>query len=310
VARIPRVAGSGTSRSGQGAFGNMCRKGRMYAPTKIWRRWHRHVNVGQRRFAVVSALAASAVPALVQARGHRIDGLEEVPLVVSTALAAAAKNSTKSATAILKALGAYADVERVVDSKKLRAGRGKGRNRRFTQRLGPLVVCGAEDEEGVARGFRNIPGVSVSNVDRLNLLQLAPGGHLGRFIIWTQSAFSRLEGLFGAVGGTAPLKNGFSLPRAPVANADLARLINSAEIQAVVRPALLGKSRHARQKKNPLRNFKAMLKLNPYAATIRKAEAARKAAKKVGGTRKDKARRIASRKQFKSITAEEFAPVA
>jgi hypothetical protein len=82
----------------------------------------------------------------------------------------------------------------------------------------------------------------------------------------------------GAVGGTAPLKNGFSLPRAPVANADLARLINSAEIQAVVRPALLGKSRHARQKKNPLRNFKAMLKLNPYAATIRKAEAARKAA--------------------------------
>jgi large subunit ribosomal protein L4e len=104
VARIPRVAGSGTSRSGQGAFGNMCRKGRMYAPTKIWRRWHRHVNVGQRRFAVVSALAASAVPALVQARGHRIDGLEEVPLVVSTALAAAAKNSTKSATAILKAV--------------------------------------------------------------------------------------------------------------------------------------------------------------------------------------------------------------
>ena len=49
VARIPRVAGGGTGRSGQAAFGNMCRKGRMYAPTKIWRRWHRHVNVGQRR---------------------------------------------------------------------------------------------------------------------------------------------------------------------------------------------------------------------------------------------------------------------
>ena len=48
------------------------RKGRMYAPTKIWRRWHRHVNVNQRRYAIVSALAASAVPALVQARAeHR-----------------------------------------------------------------------------------------------------------------------------------------------------------------------------------------------------------------------------------------------
>jgi large subunit ribosomal protein L4e len=45
VARIPRVGGGGTHRSGQGAFGNMCRDGRMFAPTKIWRRWHRHVNL-------------------------------------------------------------------------------------------------------------------------------------------------------------------------------------------------------------------------------------------------------------------------
>jgi large subunit ribosomal protein L4e len=79
---IPRVGGGGTHRSGQGAFGNMCRKGRMFAPTKTWRRWHRKVNVNQRRYALVSALAASAVPALVMARGHRIEGLPEVPLVV------------------------------------------------------------------------------------------------------------------------------------------------------------------------------------------------------------------------------------
>jgi len=308
VARIPRVAGSGTSRSGQGAFGNMCRKGRMYAPTKIWRRWHRHVNVGQRRFAIVSALAASAVPALVQARGHRIDGVEEVPLVVSTELAKAVAK-TKDATAVLIALGAYADVQRVVDSKKVRAGRGKGRNRRFTQRLGPLVVYGSEDSEQTPRAFRNIPGVSAAHVDRLNLLQLAPGGHLGRFIIWTQSAFSRLEALFGQVGGGS-IKNRFTLPRAPVANADLSRLINSAEIQAVVRPALLGKTRHARQKKNPLKNFKAMFKLNPYALTVRKAEAAAKAGKaKTGGTRKSRERRVASKAQYAAITATEFAPV-
>merc|ERR1719367_2575028 len=35
VARIPRISGSGTHRSGQGAFGNMCRKGRMFAPLKL-----------------------------------------------------------------------------------------------------------------------------------------------------------------------------------------------------------------------------------------------------------------------------------
>ena len=72
-------------RAGQGAFGNMCRGGHMYAPTKTWRRWHRKININQKRYAVVSAIAASALPALVMARGHKIDGVAEVPLVVSDA---------------------------------------------------------------------------------------------------------------------------------------------------------------------------------------------------------------------------------
>jgi large subunit ribosomal protein L4e len=69
VARIPRVRGGGTHRSGQGAFGNMCRGGRMYAPLKVWRKWHRKINLKQRRYALVSAIAASGVPSLVLARG-------------------------------------------------------------------------------------------------------------------------------------------------------------------------------------------------------------------------------------------------
>merc|ERR1712057_109817 len=74
VSRIPRVHGGGTHRSGQAAFGNMCRGGRMFAPTKIWRKWHVKVSQNQKRFATVSAVAATAVPSLVLARGHRIDG--------------------------------------------------------------------------------------------------------------------------------------------------------------------------------------------------------------------------------------------
>lgn len=48
VARIPRVSGGGTHRAGQAAFGNQCRSGRMFAPTKVWRKWHAKINVGQR----------------------------------------------------------------------------------------------------------------------------------------------------------------------------------------------------------------------------------------------------------------------
>jgi len=75
VARIPRVSGSGTHRAGQAAFGNMCRKGRMFAPLKTYRRWHRKVNVKQRRHAAASALAASSVTPLVFARGHKIENV-------------------------------------------------------------------------------------------------------------------------------------------------------------------------------------------------------------------------------------------
>lgn len=82
MARIPRVRGGGTHRSGQGAFGNMCRGGRMFAPTKPWRRWHRRVNVNQKRYAIVSAIAASGVPALVQSKGKKINKLIKLRMLL------------------------------------------------------------------------------------------------------------------------------------------------------------------------------------------------------------------------------------
>merc|ERR1719189_943378 len=84
VSRIPRVSGGGTHRAGQGAFGNMCRGGRMFAPTKTYRRWHRKINKTQKRQAMASCLAATASAPLVEARGHRIsEAAKEIPLVVS-----------------------------------------------------------------------------------------------------------------------------------------------------------------------------------------------------------------------------------
>merc|ERR1719301_444521 len=103
VARIPRAPGGGTHRAGQGAFGNMCRGGGMFCPTKIWRRWHRRVNVTQKRHAMASALAASTLPPLVMARGHRIGEVSELPLVVSDG--AEGLEKTKQAVDMLKKLG-------------------------------------------------------------------------------------------------------------------------------------------------------------------------------------------------------------
>jgi large subunit ribosomal protein L4e len=45
--------------------------------------------------------------------------------------------------------------------------------------------------------YMNILGVSLLSVERLNLLRLAPGGHVGRFVIWTESAFKKLDAIYG-----------------------------------------------------------------------------------------------------------------
>ncbi|CAI0426978.1 unnamed protein product [Linum tenue] len=300
VSRIPRVPGGGTHRAGQGAFGNMCRGGRMFAPTKIWRRWHRRINVNQKRYAVVSAIAASAIPSLVMARGHRIDTVPELPLVINDSAEGVEKTST--AIKLLKEIGAYADAEKAKDSVGIRPGKGKMRNRRYISRKGPLVVYGTEGAK-LVKAFRNIPGVEVANVDRLNLLKLAPGGHLGRFVIWTRSAFEKLDSIYGSFDKAAEKKNGYVLPRAKMANADLARIINSDEVQSVVKP-IKKEVKRAPLKKNPLKNLNVMLKLNPYAKTARRmsllAEAQRVKAKK---EKLDKKRTPISKEEASAIKA-------
>jgi len=296
VSRIPRVSGGGTSRAGQAAFGNMCRKGRMFAPTRIWRKWHRKINTNQKRYAVASALAASALPSLVLARGHKIAELPEVPLVIGNETESLQK--TKQAIAALTAVGAYPDVEKVKASRKLRAGKGKMRNRRHVQRLGPLVVY--NEDKGITKAFRNLPGVDLAQVERLNLLQLAPGGHVGRFIVWTKSAFDRLNDIYGAVDRESKQKTGYTLPHNIMNNSDLTRLINSDEIQSTLRPTNT-KIVRARHKKNPLKNLGVKVRLNPYALSLRRAELLHQ--KRVAEGRKTK---VAHARQSNAVKAANF----
>ncbi|AMD22016.1 HGL324Wp [Eremothecium sinecaudum] len=280
VARIPRVGGGGTHRSGQAAFGNMCRGGRMFAPTKTWRKWNVKVNHNEKRYATASAIAASAVASLVLARGHRVEAIPEIPLVVSSDLESISK--TKEAVAALKAVGAHADVVKVLKSKKMRSGKGKYRNRRFTQRRGPLVVY-AEDN-GIVGAFRNIPGVETAKVSSLGLLQLAPGAHMGRFVIWTEAAFAKLDQVWGS-DSVASVKSGYSLPANIISNSDVARIINSSEVQAVVRPAGQPTQKRSQvQKKNPLKNKQVLLRLNPYAKVF--------AAEKLGSKKIEQAEKV------------------
>ncbi|XP_041369371.1 60S ribosomal protein L4-like [Gigantopelta aegis] len=268
VARIPRVRGGGTHRSGQGAFGNMCRGGRMFAPTKTWRRWHRKININQRRYAMCSAIAATGIPALVLSKGHRIEEIPEVPLVVSDKVQEYKK--TKEAVALLKRVKAWSDIQKVYNSKRFRAGKGKMRNRRRIQRRGPLIIY--YQDNGITKAFRNIPGITLINVSRLNLLRIAPGGHVGRFCIWTESAFRRLDGLYGTWKKNSLRKSNYNLPMKKMTTTDLSRLLKCDEIQSSLRAPIREAKRRV-LKKNPLKNYRVMVRLNPYALVQKRAAA-------------------------------------
>ncbi|GFP84728.1 60S ribosomal protein l4-1 [Phtheirospermum japonicum] len=138
------------------------------------------------------------------------------------------------------------------------------RNRRYISRKGPLVVYGIEGAK-LTKAFRNIPGVEIAHVSRLNLLKLTPGGHLGRFVIWTKCAFEKLDEIYGTFDKPSEKKKGYVLPRTKMVNADLARIIISDEVQSVVKPI-----KRAPLKKNPLKNLNVMLKLNPYAKAAKR----------------------------------------
>merc|ERR1711881_253574 len=267
VARIPRVRGGGTHRSGQAAFGNMCRGGRMYAPLKTWRKWQKRCNINQRRFAMTSAIAATGVPALVMAKGHMVDNVPEIPLVVSNNVEN--YNKTKQAVALLKAVGAWDDIKRVYATRRQRAGRGKMRGRRFVQKLGPCIVY--KNDNGVVKSFRNIPGVNLVPVEALNVLKLAPGGHVGRFLIFTEDAAKALDDIYGNFSAGSSAKKNWSIPSAVIQNSDLTSMLQSDEIQSVINAPKKTDTKRRTMKKNPLTNIKAMLKLNPNAAAQKRA---------------------------------------
>merc|ERR1712130_561235 len=189
---------------------------------------HRKVGVAQKRYAMCSAIAATGVPALVMAKGHVIANIPEVPFVVS-------------------------DKAKVYASRRMRAGKGKLRNRRHVQKLGPLVVY--DQDQGITKAFRNIPGVDTIQVDNLNILKLAPGGHVGRFVIWTGSAFKKLDGLYGTWRKPSATKAGWNLPQPKMANTALSVLLKSEAIRKVTR-APVKKIVHAVVRTNPLKNIR------------------------------------------------------
>jgi len=126
---------------------------------------------------------------LVLKRGHQVDSILDLPIVIDDKFQSLKKTSQVLKT--LESIGLLNELERVRLGKNVRAGKGKKRGRKYKQPRGPLIVI--KDNFGIYNAARNIAGVDIINIDNINCSLLAPGTHSGRLTIWTQSAFNTLN---------------------------------------------------------------------------------------------------------------------
>lgn len=190
IARVARLKGSLRAARVPQAV-----KGRRAHPPKVEKVLKERINKKERRLAIVSAIAATAIRDLVVRRGHVVPE-KPLPIVVTDDMEKITK--TAELRKVLEKLGLGADLERAAERIRVRAGKGKMRGRRYKKPKSILLVVSNHRE--LAKAARNIPGVDIVNARSLTVTHLAPGGVPGRLTVYTQGALKILEGRFSDIG--------------------------------------------------------------------------------------------------------------
>lgn len=187
ISRVPRkiLTRRGRNFYWVGAVAPGMVGGRRAHPPKAEKIWEQKINKKERRLAIRSALSATCIKELVQKRGHMV---EHVPLIIESAFENLKK--TKEVVKTLVSLGLEKELRRA-SVKKIRAGKGKDRGRKYRKRKGPLIVVSGKCD--LQNSAKNIPGIDLSTVDSLNAELLAPGTKPGRLTIFTDKAIALLE---------------------------------------------------------------------------------------------------------------------
>jgi large subunit ribosomal protein L4e len=179
MAHVPR-------ENGQGARVPQTVGGRKAHPPKAEKDQGKGINDKERKLAIRSAIAATTDAERVAERGHAFDEDLDLPLVVSDDFEDLVK--TREVVDLLETLGVHADVERADDGRKVKAGRGKTRGRKYREPKSILFVTSEEP----SKAARNLAGADVTTAAEVNAEDLAPGTHAGRLTLWTESAVAEV----------------------------------------------------------------------------------------------------------------------
>ncbi|MDR1404302.1 MAG: 50S ribosomal protein L4 [Candidatus Methanoplasma sp.] len=163
--------------------------GRRAHPPRPERIWDQKVNRKELKLARFSAVAATGCADCVRGRGHQFDDSVSFPIVIEDGFQNMA--ATSEIGRVLDSIGIGYDVERAKEGRKIRAGRGKMRNRKYRTPVSVLIVVSDRDVP-VFKGASNLPGVEIESVGTLSAGILAPGGDAGRLTVYTESAMAKL----------------------------------------------------------------------------------------------------------------------
>ena len=187
IARTPRkiVWHRGRQFGWVGAFSPNTPGGRRAHPPKPWKIYDLKINIKERRKAIRSALAATLDQEVVKERGHEFKHL--IPIVDAKI---ESLQKAKEVIQTLHALHLETELTRV-GKRKIRAGKGKRRGRRYKTKKGPLIVV--SESCPLQKAAASIPGVEICEVNKLNINLLAPGGDAVRFTIFSEKAMDKIK---------------------------------------------------------------------------------------------------------------------
>ena len=188
-ARLPRLKNERHLLQGNVALVPQAVKGPKAHPPKPEKNLVEKINKKEKKKATFSALAATTNKQLVIGRGHKFGENLTLPIVIESSFEELKK--TKDVVNVLKALNVYEDVEKAKKKRKIRAGKGKMRGRKYKRRKSMLIICSKNCN--LIKAARNLEGVDITTVNSLNAKLLAPGGKAGRLTLVTQDALKLME---------------------------------------------------------------------------------------------------------------------
>ena len=199
VSRIMRKTGQRT-----GAQNPHTRGGRRAHGPKVDKDWSQKLNSKQKTTARDSAIAASADPDIVAARGHRFNEDTNFPIIIDGYVESRQGSdekydveslplqySTRKFIAMMEGIGLGDDLTRAKSGKTIRAGKGTMRGRKTRTPKSILLVVSNRD--GLHKAASNVPGVDVVVAKDLCAEDLAPGGDPGRLTVWTKQAIEAMR---------------------------------------------------------------------------------------------------------------------